>query len=179
MAIIVRDVPPEGWTEGELENRLAFRQWDDPHTSPTRSIATPSPFSRYGDAMLGNRPGCPICGHPTGDCADHQPPPPAPPPPLDTTEDEMRTVTHVQGTPEANADPGSGLYVVPDDVVEEFTPMGSKRPSHRLLARKGETITRERAIQLGLIETEAPSSVPPMSETHRTAEGQPVTIPTN
>lgn len=169
MTIHVRNVPPEGLDDLQLENRLAFRQWSDTPGGMTLpgsggAIRHYSPFSTYGESMLSEGTPCLVCGHPTSDCTTHEP--------ARVTarvtfgeEDEMTPrTTRVQGDLSANDDPDAALYVVPDDVVEEFYPQGSSRPSHRLVARKGETILRERAVQLGLVEGAPRSSGIPVAE---------------
>ena len=144
-----------------------------------RTASDPSPLYPSSDPAAGGiapvdlRPEpdpCLICGAPMGACTGHEEPPPA--------RDPRRV--RVQGTTDANADPGSNVFVCPDDVVEVFEsgmPGRSTRKSRRLVHRKGEIITRDRAIQLGLVEgaVSAPAPVPPAA--HRTAVGEPVTVP--
>lgn len=171
--IVIRNVPPEGLTDMKLESRLAFRQWGEGAgaLSAGGSIRRYSPFTAYGESMIGGEVPCLVCGHPSSNCTEHNPTPPPTVTFGDEKETEMRE-TKIQGNTSANDDPTSNLYVCPDDVVEEFYPMGSSRVSHRLVARKGETITRERAAQLGLVEG-APAPAIPTAEIV-TREGAPI-----
>lgn len=167
MSIVVRNVPPDGWEGEKLENRLAFRQWGESPGSASApggggSVRQYSPFTVYGESMIGGEIPCLICGHPSSNCTDHIPAPPAP---TVTFGGDMRETreTKIQGDVSGNDDPNSTLYVCPDDVVEEFHPQGSSRLSHRLVARKGETISRARAVQLGLVKG-APADALPNAE---------------
>lgn len=146
--IVLRNVPPEGWKSPE--ERLAFSAWGE-SASGFERLPTISIFSAHNPGLIGPAP-CPICGHPTGDCTDHVPSPTSTS--SDSKGEPMIRTTSVQG--DATNDPTSNLFVCPEDVVEDITPPGSRRVSHRLVARKGETITRERAVQLGLVGGEPP-----------------------
>jgi hypothetical protein len=174
MAIVIRNVPPEGLTDTALENRLAFRQWGGDAVLPIR---VSSPFSRYGETMMGEPEPCMICGAPAGDCTSHDQGPAGS---ItfgggggqgdvgqgggqgDAGQDDKgaKTMTRTQGDLSGNDDPNATLYVCPDDVVEEFYPTGSSRKTRRLVARKGETILRERAVQLGLVEGAPKPGIP-------------------
>lgn len=158
--MIVVNSPPSNPAERTPADPAAprpplFSEWADPHYLDTRPVRDPGP--------------CPICATPSHACTDHlEAPMPAP----------VRE-TVIQGTPEANADPGANLYVCPDDIVEEYAagpPGRTQRLSQRLLHHKGEVIPRNRAIQLGLVEGEmaSPPIPPPPGAT---AEGEPVTMP--
>jgi hypothetical protein len=127
---------------------------------------------------------CLICGAPFGTCTDHVEPvvatvaPDAAPDVSPGTVSRARRV-RVQGTEDANSDPDAKVYICPEDIVEVFEsgpPGRSQRRSRRLVHRKGEIITRDRAIQLGLVEgTVSTPPVPPPP--HRVVEGTPVTVP--
>lgn len=168
MPIIVRNVPPEGWQTPE--ERLAFREWGE-RSDGLNSYRSASIFNQRNPGALGPEP-CLVCGHPTGDCTDHE----------DAKRkakeaEEMAVIdrsTSVQGTYDTNDDPNSNLYICPDDVVEDITPPGSRRVTERLVATKGETITRDRAIQLGLIAGEAPPVAGIPNAEIVTREGAPV-----
>jgi hypothetical protein len=115
------------------DERLAFKEWGEGSLRPWPT----------GPGLLVQEP-CLICHHPTGDCTleDHR-----------RLEEKMDRQTRVQGDPSGN-DANSNLYVVPDDVIEVYhPPMGAPthRKSKRLVARKGEVITRAEAVRLGLL----------------------------
>lgn len=128
---------------------------------------------------------CLICGAPEGGCSTHTDPfAHQVGPPVGDAAVVPRTIpasrrVRVQGTEDANNNPDAKVFICPDDVVEVFEggiPGRTKRKSRRLVHRKGEVITRDRAIQLGLVEgtiTPPPVPAPPL----RTVAGQPVTVP--
>lgn len=167
MAIEVQNVPPEGLTDLQLENRLAFRQWGETPGALSApgaggSVRRYSPFDQFSESMIGEGTPCPVCGHPTYDCAHH----------IQIEGGEVARTVRTQGDPSANDDPNASLYVVPEDVVEVFYPAGSTRKSRRLVARKGEVILRERAVQLGLVEGAPRTGIPNAEIVSR--EGRPV-----
>ena len=153
--IVVRNVP--------LENPAL-----DPERNPDRLVF--DAWGSGGDYRTPPEP-CVVCGAERNACtdADHQA--------LKEGIEAMRTV-RVQGTDTSlNDDPASNLYVVPDDVVEEYVPPGgARRPSRRLVYRKGEVITRTRAYELGLIEdVPAPTSGFPLAPPATIVEGEAFT----
>lgn len=157
--IVVRDPPPDPAQHTPADPTLPraplFSEWADPHYLDTRPFHDPGP--------------CPVCRTPSHACTEHQEAPMSGP----------GRETIIQGTPEGNADPGANLYVCPDDIVEEYAagPEGrTQRLSQRLLHHKGDVISRNRAIQLGLVEGEetAPPIPPPPGAS---VEGEPVTLP--
>lgn len=129
---------------------------------------------------------CLICGAPAGACSTHTDPfaEQEPGPPVGDAAVIPRAIpasrrVRVQGTEDANSNPDAKVFVCPEDVVEVFEggmPGRTRRKSRRLVHRKGEVITRQRAIQLGLVDgaTASPLVPPPA---RRTVEGQPVTVP--
>jgi hypothetical protein len=141
------------------DERLAFKEWGEGsyRTRPT------------GPGLMRQEP-CLVCHHPTGDCTleDHQR--------LEEKTVNRARQTRVQGDPSGN-DANSNLYVVPDDVIEVYhPPLGAPthRKSKRLVARKGEVITKTEAVRLGLIpaeETVAPAT-PDLSAPKIGVEGQ-------
>ena len=157
MPIYIEDPGPVPGSEND--QRLAFKEWGEV-SMRTRPL---------GPGLLVQEP-CLVCGHPTGDCtlADHR-----------QLEEKMRRQTRVQGDPSGNNTPGSNLYVVPDDVIEVYhPPMGAPthRTSKRLVAKKGDVITRVEAARLGLIpedEIEV-SSVPDLTAPKVGVEGRPL-----
>lgn len=157
--IVVHDPPAPAATRraidpGGVAPLPLFSEWANPYYLDARPRPDPGP--------------CPVCHAPSHACIDHV-----------SMEDLMPTrETRIQGTTGVNADPDSGLYVCPDDVVEEFVdgpPGRAKRTSHRLLHHKGEVISRNRAIQLGLVEGQVtPPPIPPAPGA--SVEGPPVTL---
>lgn len=134
-------------------NRVLFEDWV-PASLSAAPLTPPEP--------------CLICGAEQNVCTTH------------SSEIPIMRETKIQGTADANADPASNLFVCPDDVVEEYqTGLGTNRPSWRLLHAKGDVISRERAIALGLIDApaDAPSPGPLSMEARTTTEGHSVTVP--
>lgn len=176
--IEVENIPPDPNERTPADGSSLYAGTDLTAAAPVDTRRPPDP--------------CLICGAPAGSCVHHEDPAPAQvgppegdaaatprkPAPATTRERDPRRV-RVQGTEDANADPGSKVYVCPEDVVEVFEsgiPGRTTRKSRRLVHRKGEVITRDRAIQLGLVEgvVSTPPVPPPP---HRTVAGEPVTIP--
>lgn len=88
----------------------------------------------YGDIrfLRADRQPCPICGHPTGDCATT-----TEPPDHVAATDTFPSLGHVE------------MHIVEEDVHEErrISPFTVARI---LVVRKGQAITVERARELGL-----------------------------
>ena len=149
--IVARPISPDPSEARTAADEALFRSWGEDSPRPVGVGYFRSPPEP-----------CLVCGAPLNSCTyeDHQLLRAQTRQVMLTKEIQqaMRHQTRLQGTTDANTDPTSNLYLVPDDVVEEYFPAGSARPSWRLVHHKGETITKERAAELGLI---AEDDVPP------------------
>lgn len=75
---------------------------------------------------------CPVCGHPTGDCAGELPPP-----------------THLVGARIFPSPEHEEVFLVEDDVYQERV-MNSHTTLRVKVARKGQALPMSRARELGL-----------------------------
>lgn len=88
----------------------------------------------FGDIPIvrATRKKCPVCGHPTGDCAGGNNP----------------DVVDVSGR--EMADPSSNLIRAPRTVTKEVE-LGGGASATKILVKKGELITIDKARELGLL----------------------------
>lgn len=165
MIIAPNPPPDESISLSPHAPRILFADWADGKSKASPIVTPPAP-----PPDLSAPDPCIICGAPQNACTTHDP-------------EAIRAMrqTRIQGTDAANADGDSNLYVCPDDVVQEYRDAGSSRPSWRLIHAKGDVITREQAVALGLI-TAPPAihtgtAVPTSPAQRPTVEGHPVTVP--